>query len=618
MVHILLIVLYLVTVGLSAYSCGWLLLRAERNGTTGALAACQLLVILWCIPQLFGGFPMTKGVKYLIYGVSYLSICLIGPAWLAFSFLYCQRRPKRRVWVLLLGLSALHYLAFLTNEYHHLFYRRFEVDEVVYGQIFYFHMCYTYLCVLVGLGVVMREFWKKRVAALHLAVILLSAAVPMVFNILYLSGLAGTPFDLTPLAFAISSFLMLLAVLRYDFLDVNALAFGQIFSSITEGVAVYNVRGTVVYCNEAAAAWLGIRAGDHFSGIKEQLAGQGLAVEQGRELLAEDAEIGLESGGRLRIRQYIRRSRNGKLIAGTFLLTDVGEYYERLKQNRELAVAAQRLAIEQERNRIAQEVHDTTGHTLTMIQSLLRLARVEWEQENGEGREEQGEAGNGDGGKEETVQGKGMKGEKEREVQGKELKGEKEREVQRKELKGEKEEAVQGKGQDGKKDGKDKEKGLIGEYLAQAQELAVNGIRELRISINQLRQGTEWGLVTQGIFQLAKSVKELEVEVEIQGEDGPGYSHLSMIAYDCLREAITNCLKYAHATHMDVIVKFERKSLSLYVFDNGQGCGEIVKNNGIRGIRERVEKAGGRVRILSLEGEGFQIYIWLPVSSGGR
>ncbi|RKI09560.1 PAS domain-containing protein, partial [bacterium 1XD21-70] len=382
MAHILLIILYLVTVGLSAYSCGWLLLRAERNGTTGALAACQLLVILWCIPQLFGGFPMTKGEKYLIYGISYLGISLIGPAWLAFSSLYCQKRPKRTVWVLLFGLSVLHYLAFLTNEYHHLFYRRFEADEVAYGQVFYIHMCYTYLCVLGGLAVVMREFRKKRVAALHMAVILLSAAVPLVFNILYISGLAGTPFDLTPLAFAISSFLMLLAVLRYDFLDVNALAFGQIFSSITEGVAVYNVRGTVVYCNQAAAAWLGIQAGDHFSRIRERLASQGLAVEEGRELLEEDAEYALEAGGRIRIRQYIRRSRNKTLIAGTFLLTDVGEYYERLQQSRELAVAAQRLAIEQERNRIAQEVHDTTGHTLTMVQSLLRLARVEWEKEN--------------------------------------------------------------------------------------------------------------------------------------------------------------------------------------------------------------------------------------------
>lgn len=32
--------------------------------------------------------------------------------------------------------------------------------------------------------------------------------------------------------------------------------------------------------------------------------------------------------------------------------------------------------MEQERNRIAQEVHDTTGHTLTMINSLLKLVRI--------------------------------------------------------------------------------------------------------------------------------------------------------------------------------------------------------------------------------------------------
>ena len=102
------------------------------------------------------------------------------------------------------------------------------------------------------------------------------------------------------------------------------------------------------------------------------------------------------------------------------------------------------------------------------------------------------------------------------------------------------------------------------------------------------------------------------MEVNVQGEDGPRYSHLSAVVYECLREAITNCLKYAHAGHMDVILKFEEDSLGVYIFDDGQGCPGIVESNGIRGMRERVAEAKGQIRILSSLGEGFQIYIWLP------
>ena len=60
-------------------------------------------------------------------------------------------------------------------------------------------------------------------------------------------------------------------------------------------------------------------------------------------------------------------------------------------------------------------------------------------------------------------------------------------------------------------------------------------------------------------------------------------------------------------------MKFGKNDLSLYVFDNGQGCARIEEHNGIRGIRERVEKAGGQVRFISAEGEGFQMVIQLPL-----
>ncbi len=577
MISVLLLVLYLFTIGLSAYSCGWLLLKAERSGAAAALAVCQLLVIVWCIPQLFLGLPMTKGIKYLIYGISYMGISFIGPSWLAFSFLYCKKKLARPVWLVLFGLALLHYMVFLTNERHHLFYRQFEVEAVVYGRMFYVHMAYTYCCVAGGMGAVLREFWKKRVAAVHLAVILLSAAVPLVFNVLYLSGWAKTSFDLTPLAFSLSGFLMVLAVLRYDFLDVRGLTFEQILSSIAEGVAVYNKRGMIVYCNKAANDWLGICEGDTFEKVRERLEGLGIQVEREKERILEDLLLSLDGGGKIRLKQYIQRDKTGATAAGIFLLTDVGEYYERLRQSRELAVSAQKLAIEQERNRIAQKVHDTAGHTLTMIQSLVRLARVEWERSQSVSEEEITRFG-------ELTQ----------------LAGER-----RFEKISEKEAVREGETSSGE--------GRIEEYLSQAQELAVEGIRELRISINQLRQGTEGELVTQGVYQLAQRVKELDVEVSVQGTDGLSYSHLSTVVYECLREAITNCLKYAHASHMDVILKFEENGLRVYIFDDGQGCQSIVEDNGLRGIRDRVTEAGGQVRILSSEGEGFQIYIWLPM-----
>lgn len=212
--------------------------------------------------------------------------------------------------------------------------------------------------------------------------------------------------------------------------------------------------------------------------------------------------------------------------------------YRFINLKKELAITNEKLLLEQERNRIAQQVHDTAGHTLTMIQSYLKLARIE------AGKDDQ-----------ETVK----------------------------------------------------------TYLEEAGTLTAKGIRELRESINMLRQEAEYELVTQGVTQLANQVREIPVEVTVRGEDGNRYSHLSKVIYDTVRESITNTLKYASASKMDIIVRFRETEVEVVIADDGKGCETIHDNNGLKGIRERIRAAGGTVQFVSGVGEGFMTRVKLPV-----
>jgi signal transduction histidine kinase len=155
-----------------------------------------------------------------------------------------------------------------------------------------------------------------------------------------------------------------------------------------------------------------------------------------------------------------------------------------------------------------------------------------------------------------------------------------------------------------------------GAYLSEARTLTSNGIKELREAINEMKQGESYELVTKGIMQLAGQVKEMPVEVTVKGEDSDKYSHLSKMLYDCTSESITNTLKYADASKIDIILRFKENSLDLIISDNGRGCEVINDNNGLSGIRNRVNKAGGTVRFVSENGEGFLTRIHVPVKKG--
>ncbi len=406
-----------------------------------------------------------------------------------------------------------------------------------------------------------RDFAKRREEKRARQLIIASVLIPVLFNAVYLTGVFPFRFDITPLGFGVSVILILTATMRYQFMDVNVTAFDLILSGLPDGVGVFDRVGKCTYANQAFLSLLEMAEED--SGCKmEQIYFRLREFAPAEE--AQKSEEGGEAdaflcknhrGDFLQIRLYQPEEREAEASGGDIFFTEVSLqshrqkcatvllvqdrswYYTMLQQERELAVTSEKLALERERNRIAQQVHDTAGHTLTMLQSYMKLAMVA--NRNGEQRQAE-------------------------------------------------------------------------EYLTQARSLSSEGLKELRLSINQMRREENCELVTQGIVQLADQVKEIPVELTVQGEDSEHYSHLSGILYSCAREAVTNALKYAEASKIEIVLRFHPQEVELVIGDDGKGCGQIRENNGIRGIRERIEQAGGTVRFVTAEGEGFLMRLLLP------
>jgi two-component system sensor histidine kinase DesK len=75
-----------------------------------------------------------------------------------------------------------------------------------------------------------------------------------------------------------------------------------------------------------------------------------------------------------------------------------------------------------------------------------------------------------------------------------------------------------------------------------------------------------------------------------------------------LREAVTNILRHAGATSCRLELAADARGTRLTVHDDGRGASEYV-GNGLRGMRERVEALGGRLRVDSRQGTRLTVEI---------
>ena len=114
-----------------------------------------------------------------------------------------------------------------------------------------------------------------------------------------------------------------------------------------------------------------------------------------------------------------------------------------------------------------------------------------------------------------------------------------------------------------------------------------------------------------------------DIDVRIEGTarrlDAAHEHHLLRIGL----EALTNALKHAGATRVDIVLRFNADAIELRVSDDGRGIGDASIGTagahfGLQGIRERVDKLGGTVTLHSDPGQGTLLSVTVPTESPSR
>ena len=94
------------------------------------------------------------------------------------------------------------------------------------------------------------------------------------------------------------------------------------------------------------------------------------------------------------------------------------------------------------------------------------------------------------------------------------------------------------------------------------------------------------------------------------------------LAHDLLmvaREAVCNAAVHGNPAHVDIALRCNRRDLTLLVVDDG--CGFDVREAeglkgrhfGLKGMKERTERSGGKFRVISEPGKGVSIEACMPL-----
>jgi signal transduction histidine kinase len=163
------------------------------------------------------------------------------------------------------------------------------------------------------------------------------------------------------------------------------------------------------------------------------------------------------------------------------------------------------------------------------------------------------------------------------------------------------------------------EPGRARSQLDRAMSSLNNTIQDIRSYIFDLRRDGTIEDVESSISRLIKDFRVntlIEVDFCVEGKERPnlgsdGVQNICQIA----REAMTNVARHAQANHVDVLLRYGERQLTLRIADNGVGLapsGVDGAGRGLKNMRERAQLLEGALVVEGAPNEGVTMALTVP------
>jgi signal transduction histidine kinase len=146
-------------------------------------------------------------------------------------------------------------------------------------------------------------------------------------------------------------------------------------------------------------------------------------------------------------------------------------------------------------------------------------------------------------------------------------------------------------------------------------------INEAREAIWNLRRESDAGSLAEKLESMTQQVGS-EFQVPIAWSmNGTPFTVTEPVAHDLLmmaREGVYNAMLHGHPAHVGVVLTYMDRELTLDLDDDGCGFDpqRVESGNGhhfgLKGMRERIERSGGKFHLTSAVGKGVHIEVQLP------